>query len=189
MKLIVGLGNPGSEYEETKHNVGFRVVNAFCEAHRVPLSIKKAEARIGQGTWKGASGEVEFVIAKPQTFMNLSGRSVQGLLRLFGISPSEMIVVYDDLDLECGRIRLRTKGGAGGHRGVASIIAAIGSDQFVRLRIGIGRNPRQDAADYVLSPFKGEDKKRILEAVEKGVALLPFLLEGRIAEAMNQYHS
>ena len=189
MKLIVGLGNPGSEYEETKHNVGFWVADAFGEAHRISLSIKKAEARIGRGSWKGAAGEVDFVLAKPQTFMNLSGRSVQGLLRTFDLSPSEMIVVYDDLDLECGRIRLRTKGGAGGHRGVASIIGAIGTDQFVRLRIGIGRSPGQDAADYVLSPFKGEDKKRIREAVEKGVALLPLLLEGRITEAMNQYHS
>lgn len=188
MKLIVGLGNPGSEYEETKHNVGFWVVDAFGEAHEVSLSIKKAEARIGRGSWKGSSGEVDFILAKPQTFMNLSGRSVQGLLRLFGVAPSEMIVVYDDLDLECGRIRLRTKGGAGGHRGVASIIEAVGSDQFLRLRIGIGKNPRQDAADYVLSPFKAEDKKLILEAVEKGVVLLPLLLEGRITEAMNQYH-
>jgi PTH1 family peptidyl-tRNA hydrolase len=189
MKLVVGLGNPGSEYEETKHNVGFWAVDAFGEAHRVPLSIKKAEARIGRGIWKGSSGEVDFILAKPQTFMNLSGRSVQGLLRTLGISPSELIVIYDDLDLECGRIRLRSQGGAGGHRGVASIIEAVGSDRFVRLRIGIGRNPRQDAAEYVLSPFKSEDKKRILEAVEKGVALLPLLLEDRITEAMNQYHS
>ena len=189
MNLIVGLGNPGSEYEETKHNVGFWVVDAFAEQHRVSLSIKKAEAKIGRGSLPGPVGQIDFVLAKPQTFMNLSGRSVQGLLRTFGVTPSEMIVIYDDLDLECGRIRLRTKGGAGGHRGVASIIEAVGSDQFIRLRIGIGRNPRQDAADYVLSPFKSDDKKLILEAVEKGVALLPLLLEGRITEAMNQYHS
>jgi PTH1 family peptidyl-tRNA hydrolase len=189
VKLVVGLGNPGDEYADTKHNVGFWVVDAFAEQQRVSLSIKKAEARIGRGSLSVSSGQVEFVLAKPQTFMNLSGRSVQGLLRTFGISPSEMIVTYDDLDLECGRIRLRTKGGAGGHRGVASIIEAVGSDQFLRLRIGIGRNPRQDAADYVLSPFKPGDKKLIVEAVEKGVALLPLLLEGRITEAMNQYHS
>ena len=189
MKLIVGLGNPGSEYEETKHNVGFWVVDSFAGYHQVSLSVKKAEARIGRGSRTGPSGQVDFILAKPQTFMNLSGRSVQGLLRIFGITSSDMIVIYDDLDLECGRIRLRTKGGAGGHRGVASIIESVGTDQFLRLRIGIGRNPRQDPAEYVLSPFKPEDKKSILEAVEKGVSLLPLLLEGRISEAMNQYQS
>lgn len=189
MKLIVGLGNPGPEYEATKHNVGFWVIDAFAGTHRIALSEKKGEAKIGQGELSLPSGRTSFLLAKPQTFMNRSGRSVQRLLALFDISLPDLIVVYDDLDLECGRVRLKTKGRAGGHRGVASIIQTIGSDEFIRIKIGIGRDPRQDPAEYVLTPFPRDDKKRVLEGVEKGVELLPLLLEGRISEAMNRYHT
>jgi PTH1 family peptidyl-tRNA hydrolase len=186
--MIVGLGNPGPEYEETKHNVGFWLIDSFAERHGISLSGKKGEARVGQGRLAVPSGEIDLVLVKPQTFMNRSGRSVQSLLQSFGVSPSEMIVAYDDLDLPCGRIRIRTKGGSGGHRGVASIIDMIGTDEFIRLRIGIGRDPSQDPADYVLTPFQPEELKQVEESIEKGVEALPFLLEGRIIEAMNRYH-
>ncbi len=188
MKLIVGLGNPGPEYEETKHNVGFWLIDSFAKRHGISLSEKKGEARVGQGRLSAPSGKIDLVLVKPQTFMNRSGRSVQSHLHSFGLSPSEMIVVYDDLDLPCGRIRIRTKGGAGGHRGVASIIDAIGTNEFIRLRIGIGRDPSQDPADYVLTPFGAEALKQVEESIDKGVEALPFLLEGRITEAMNRYH-
>lgn len=186
--MIVGLGNPGPEYEETKHNVGFWLIDSFAKDHGISLSEKKGEARVGQGRLAVPSGQIDLVLVKPQTFMNRSGRSVQSLLHLFGISPSEMIVVYDDLDLPCGRIRIRTKGGAGGHRGVASIIGAIGTDEFIRLRIGIGRDPGQDPADYVLTPFRPEELAPVEDSIDKGVEALPLLLEGRITEAMNRYH-
>ncbi len=186
--MIVGLGNPGPEYEETKHNVGFWLVDSFTKRLGISLSEKKGEARVGRGGLATPSGEIDFVLVKPQTFMNRSGRSVQSLLQFFDVSPSEMIVAYDDLDLPCGRIRIRAKGGAGGHRGVASIIDAIGTDEFIRLRIGIGRDPNQDPADYVLTPFRSEELKQVEESIEKGIEALPFLLEGRITEAMNRYH-
>ncbi|MBI3804480.1 MAG: aminoacyl-tRNA hydrolase [Nitrospirae bacterium] len=188
MKLIVGLGNPGPEYEETKHNVGFWLIDTFAKRHGLSLSEKKGEAKVGQGRWTSPSGGIDFILAKPQTYMNRSGRSVRSLLHSAGITPSEIIVVYDDLDLPCGRIRIRTQGGAGGHRGVASIIEVIGTDQFNRLRIGIGRDPGQDPADYVLSPFRPEELKLVEEAVEKGAEALPLLMEGRITEAMNKFH-
>src|SRR5579884_74088 len=186
--MIVGLGNPGPEYEETKHNVGFWLVDSFAKRHGISLSEKKGEARIGRGRLATPTGEIEFILVKPQTFMNRSGRSVQSLFHSFDISPSEMIVVYDDLDLPCGRMRIRTQGGAGGHRGVRSIIDTIGTDTFIRLRIGIGRDPGQDPADYVLTPFRSEDLKGVEESIDKGVEALPLLLEGRITEAMNRFH-
>lgn len=186
--MIVGLGNPGPEYEETKHNVGFWLIDSFAKRHGISLSEKRGRARVGQGRLTLPSGEIDLILVQPQTFMNRSGRSVQSLLRFFGISPSEMIVVYDDLDLPCGRIRIRTKGSAGGHRGVASIIDEIGTDEFIRFRIGIGRDPSQDPADYVLTPFRPEELNRVEESIERGVEALPFVLEGRITEAMNRYH-
>jgi len=188
VKMIVGLGNPGPEYEETKHNVGFWLVDSFAARHTISLSEKRGQARLGQGRLRLPSGEIDLLLVQPQTYMNRSGRSVQSLLHLFGISPSEMIVVYDDLDLPCGRIRIRAKGSAGGHRGVASIIAAVGTDAFIRLRIGIGRDPSQDPADYVLTPFRPEELKQVEESIDKGVEALPLLLEGRITEAMNRFH-
>lgn len=186
--MIVGLGNPGPEYEETKHNVGFWLIDSFAKGHGISLSEKKGEARVGQGRLAVPSGQIDLVLVKPQTFMNRSGRSIQYLLQLFGLSPSEMIVVYDDLDLPCGRIRVRTQGSAGGHRGVASIIDAIGADAFIRLRIGIGRDPSQDPADYVLTPFRSEELKQVEGSIDKGIEALPLLLEGRITEAMNRCH-
>ncbi|MEO2054570.1 MAG: aminoacyl-tRNA hydrolase [Nitrospira sp.] len=189
MKLIVGLGNPGKEYEETKHNIGFWVVDAFAGQHKVSLSEKKGDAIFGRGRWAGANEEIKFLLVKPQTFMNRSGRSVRAMLNLFPVSPPDLIVIYDDLDMPCGRVRLRSKGRSGGHRGVASVIDEIGTDQFIRLKIGIGRDPQSDPADQVLSPFHPDDKKLALSGVEKAVTLLPLLLEDRLTEAMNQYHT
>lgn len=189
MKLIVGLGNPGPEYEETKHNVGFWLLDAFARRHGFSLSQKQGEAKVGSGRWSSSAGEIDLLLAKPQTYMNRSGRSVRSLLQSSGSTPLDLIVIYDDLDLPCGTIRIRAQGGSGGHRGVASIIEAIGTDRFLRLRIGIGRDPRQDPADYVLSPFRPEELKQVEEAIEKGVEALPLLMEGRVTEAMNRYHS
>ena len=186
--MIVGLGNPGPEYEETKHNVGFWLIDSFAKRQGISLSEKKGEAKVGRGRLATPSGEIEFILVKPQTYMNRSGRSVRPLLHFFDLSPSELMVVYDDLDLPCGRIRIRPKGSAGGHRGMASIIETVGTDEFLRLRIGIGRDPGQDPADYVLTPFRSEELKQVEESIDKAVEALPLLLEGRITEAMNQFH-
>jgi len=188
LKLIVGLGNPGKEYEETRHNIGFRVIDAFAEHHHLSLSEKKRGVHFGRGRWRSADEEIDFLLLKPMTYMNRSGHSVRVMLNYFPLSATDIIVIFDDLDLPCGRIRLRSKGGSGGHRGLASVIEAVGTDQFIRLRIGIGRDPHSDPADYVLSPFPPDDKKLVLNGLEKAVALLPLLLEGRLTEAMNQYH-
>ena len=188
MKLVVGLGNPGTDYEETKHNVGFWVVDVFARAQHLSFSLKKGEAQISRGVWRGAEADVDFLLVKPQTFMNRSGHCVRALLHFYKIPFSDLILVYDDLDLDVGRIRIKKQGGTGGHRGVASVIQEIGSEQFIRLKIGIGKDPRIETADYVLSPFRQADKKNILEAVGQGVHILPLLLEGKITEAMNRFN-
>ncbi len=188
MKLVVGLGNPGSEYEATKHNLGFWVLDAFANKHQLSFSGKRGEAQTSRGVLDAPSGNIKFLLAKPQTYMNLSGRSVQTLLHYYKISLSDLLLIYDDLDLDIGRLRIKKQGGAGGHRGVSSVISSVGSNQFVRLKIGIGENPRRDAADYVLSPFRKENKDKVLSAVDDAVKALPFLLDDKIVEAMNRFN-
>ncbi|MFY9269244.1 MAG: aminoacyl-tRNA hydrolase [Candidatus Manganitrophaceae bacterium] len=188
MKLIVGLGNPGPQYERTKHNVGFWFIDTFANKYGVSLSKKEGEAKVGYGSLPTPSGRVDFLLAEPQTFMNRSGRSVRGLLQRTGISFSDLVVVYDDLDLPCGRLRIRTQGSSGGHRGVASIIEAIETDRFIRIRIGIGRDPSRDPADYVLIPFSPDILKLVHATIDRGIEALPLLLEGKTTEAMNRYH-
>ena len=181
MKLVVGLGNPGPEYEATKHNIGFWVVDAFCLTEKIAVNEKIGQSFVGRG--------IDFLIAKPQTFMNRSGIAVKALLSKFQINPADLILIQDDLDRPCGAMRIRTQGSAGGHRGVASVIDMIGSDQFVRIKIGIGRDPSQSAADYVLTRFKKADQQQALEGVQRSVEALPLLLAGRITEAMNRFNS
>jgi len=175
----VGLGNPGSEYEETKHNVGFWVIDTFSKKHGIPIN-KPATL---------TPGIVNLLLVKPQTFMNRSGSAVVRLLAKHQMVLSDLIVIQDDLDMECGKVRIRTDGSAGGHRGIASIIEEVGSDQFLRIKIGIGRDTQQEASDYVLTPFSSEDKKQVLNGVQSAVLAIPLLLEGKIAEAMNQTHT
>jgi len=187
MKLIVGLGNPGGPYGETRHNVGFWVVDAFARKQGLSFSAKKGEALLCRGIGSGLDGAIDYLLAKPQTFMNLSGRSVRSLLDYYKIALSDLILVYDDVDMDCGRIRIKKKGGAGGHRGVLSVITELGSNEFIRLKIGIGRDPVKSTSDHVLSVFRADEKKTILEAVDLSVGLLPLLIAGRIDEAMSQH--
>jgi PTH1 family peptidyl-tRNA hydrolase len=177
LKLVVGLGNPGLEYKATKHNVGFWVIDAFSEKHGIPIS---KPSRLG---------DVTLLLFKPQTFMNRSGGAVVRVLEKFQMTLSDLIVIQDDLDMDCGRVRIRTQGSAGGHRGIASIIEQSGSNEFLRIKIGIGRDPNQEAADYVLTPFSSEDKEQILIGVESAVLAIPLLIEGKIPEAMNRIGS
>lgn len=184
--LVVGLGNPGSEYAAHRHNVGFHVVDALARAHGLAFARHKAaQARVAEGPIAGRS----VVVAKPQTFMNLSGKSVARLARDYQIPPERILVVYDDLDLALGRLRLRANGGSGGHKGMRSIIDLLGTQDFPRIRVGIDRPPGgMDPADYVLEPFDREQTEAIREAVQRAVAAVECWLTEGIRAAMDQYN-
>ncbi len=189
-RLVVGLGNPGRRYEKTRHNAGFWVVDTLISRHRISVS-EKPDAHVGSwmdhfpsdATRGTPDRYIEVVVVKPQTFMNRSGDVAFSLLHRFHLLPSHLIVVHDDLDLPCGKVRIKTKGHSGGHRGVASVIESLGSDQFQRIKIGIGPNPNQDAADYVLSPFSVDEIKQIIGAIARAADAIPLLLEGKIDAA------
>jgi PTH1 family peptidyl-tRNA hydrolase len=163
MKLIVGLGNPGSRYRLTRHNVGFMVVDALADRWRIPVGGKRHEAELGTGE----IASVRAVLAKPQTFMNASGESVTKIRRLHRLDPADILAIYDDLDLPLGRIRLRAEGGAGGHNGVASLISVLGKG-FPRLRVGIGRPPGgADPVGYVLEPFTPSERAAVEDSIAR----------------------
>ena len=186
MELIVGLGNPGREYEETRHNVGFMVLESLASECRTVLRKERGEpyafapARLGQKT---------VFLATPRTFMNLSGRAVVRLLGKTGVDPSRLVVVHDDIDLGLGRIRIKARGGHGGQKGVLSIISALKTDQFYRLRVGIGRPPEGwEVADYVLSPFGRAERPVLAEVVDESVSALRCMVEEGGPEAMNRFN-
>jgi PTH1 family peptidyl-tRNA hydrolase len=182
VKLIVGLGNPGRSYADTRHNVGFDVVDLLAERHRLAWESAPAEALLAK--WREAST----LVAKPLTFMNLSGQAVGELLRFYKIDLSDLFVVVDDANLELGRLRARPSGSAGGHNGLKSIIEHVG-EAFPRLRIGIGRgDPRWDLADHVLSTFGREERDVIDRAVVRAAdAVETFVSEG-ITATMNRFN-
>lgn len=187
MKLIVGLGNPGRIYVNSRHNVGFKCLDFLARRHGIRLSKRRAKAKIGSGEIAG----LNVVLAKPQTFMNLSGQAVAKLVRNFAIPLSDLIVIYDDLDLPLGNIRIRGRGGAGGHKGMASIISLLGSQEFPRIRVGI--SPGQDiralkTPDYVLSDFAAEEKAIINELYVKVADAIYCLLSEGIEAAMNRFN-
>jgi PTH1 family peptidyl-tRNA hydrolase len=185
MKIIVGLGNPGRKYERTRHNAGFLAVDEIARDLRFDLTQEKYHACIG----KGRIGDVEVICAKPQTFMNESGRSVGAMLRYTYAKPADLIVVHDELDLPLGAVRVKTGGGHGGHNGLRSIIEHIGTSDYIRVRVGIGRPaPGRDAADYVLSPFSAEERIMAAEAIERAAAAVKaIVLEGPV-KAMNRFN-
>ena len=185
MKIIVGLGNPGRKYERTRHNAGFMAVDAIAGSLKLDLAQEKYHALIA----KGRIGADEALFAKPQTFMNESGRSVGAMLRYTYAKGADLVVVHDDLDLPLGSVRVKIGGGHGGHNGLRSIIEHIGTPDFVRVRVGVGRPiPGFDAADYVLSSFTAEERKAAVEAVEKAAeAVRAVVLEGAV-KAMNRFN-
>lgn len=184
-KLVVGLGNPGPKYERTRHNVGFVVADALAERHGITLKHHKGVALAG---W-GVVGAARLGIVKPTTFMNRSGQAVRDVARYYDVAPEEMLVVFDDLNLPLGKIRLRLGGSAGGHNGVQDVIDALGTDAFARLRIGIGGEfARGRQADYVLSPFSAAEREVVDGAlVEAREAAEMFVLQG-IETAMNRHN-
>ncbi|MBI4319526.1 MAG: aminoacyl-tRNA hydrolase [Chloroflexi bacterium] len=183
-KLIAGLGNPGSQYARTRHNLGFLCIDTFAERHGLKFTKKRARALVAEGTLDQA----KLILAKPQTYMNLSGESVKGLLSWYRLGPPDLLVVYDDLDLPLGKIRIREKGSAGGHKGIQSLTNWLKTDDFARIRVGIGRPTVGDEIDYVLTGFRQEEwpiidetRRRVTEAVEA------IIKEGIVA-AMNVYN-
>jgi len=185
MYIIVGIGNPGKEYEKTRHNVGFMVLERLAQAHGVKLDKKSRLARWGEG--KVADKGV--ILVEPLTYMNESGLAVQWFLKEIGIEPDHLIVIYDDLDLEPGRIRIRKGGGSGGHKGIKSIIGNIRSEGFIRVRVGIGRPPgRQDPADYVLSPFSKREQEEIEFAIIRAADAIKYIIANGVEKAMNEFN-
>lgn len=184
VRLIVGLGNPGPGYARTRHNVGFMVVDRLADRHGLRFNQKKAHSLVARGEIGGS----EVVLAKPQTYMNLSGGAVQGLLMVFGVKPTDLLVVYDDFDLPLGTLRLRPRGGPGTHNGMRSIVERLGTQEFPRLRLGIGPAGPADPQEYVLSPFAEAEQPVIEEACERAVAAIETLLREGLEAAMNRYN-
>lgn len=185
MKIIAGLGNPGAKYAGTRHNVGFSVIDEFSERHNIKIETSKHKALIGKGM---ADGE-RVILAMPQTFMNLSGESIRAIMDFYKCTPDDLIVVYDDIDLEAGRLRIRQKGSAGGHNGMKNIILHTGSQDFARVRVGVGKKPdNMDLADYVLSRFGRDELPVIRQACREACDALDIMLSEGIASAMNRFN-
>jgi PTH1 family peptidyl-tRNA hydrolase len=184
--LIVGLGNPGREYAGTRHNIGFRIVDQLAQNLGTRFSRQQNDAFIAAGKIDG--GKV--VLAKPQTFMNLSGRSVAGLLRFYRIELPRLLICCDDIDLPFGTLRIRAAGGSAGQRGMQSILEALGSKEIPRLRFGIGRPPgRMDPADYVLQRFEKSEEETLPTLIEAAAQAVVSFLQDGIQTAMNKYNS
>ena len=185
MKLVVGLGNPGRKHEGTRHNLGFLIIDQIARQNRVTIKKKLCEALVGE--WSNDGDRV--LLAKPQTYMNRSGESVQCLLDHFRLPPEDLIVMYDDLDLAFGRIRIRPTGGAGGHRGVVSILESLSAAQFYRVRVGIGRPPQgMDPVDFVLEHFTVQEMDQLDEIVSRASDAVVSLLREGGQRAMEQYN-
>ena len=184
MKLIVGLGNPGSEYERTRHNVGWQVIDAFAKKFRIEVSRHEKSAMTGTGRVAGGS----VMVAKPLTFMNLSGDSVRLLVNAYLESTQDLMVVYDDIDLPLARLRIRPNGSAGTHNGMRSIITELQSENFPRLRVGIGSAGEGKLRDYVLDEFAPEEQPAIDQAIANAVDALVLFCRDDLKRAMNQFN-
>ena len=186
MFLIAGLGNPGRQYEKTRHNMGFDVIDEIIDRCRIPQGGIAHKAMYGKGIIAGE----KVMLAKPLTYMNLSGESIREFVNYYKIDPeTELIVIYDDIDLEPGQIRIRKKGSAGGHNGIKSIIGQLGTQNFYRIKVGVGAKPNGwDLADYVLGHFSSQERELVDEAVKKAADAVETILQSGIDAAMNQYN-
>lgn len=184
--LIVGLGNPGRQYEKTRHNTGFRAMDCLGSKLGVRLDRAKFSGLIGQGVYQGQ----KLALLKPQTYMNLSGQAVREAARFYKLPPERIIVLFDDISLAPGRLRVRGNGSAGGHNGIKSIIAELGSQEFPRVKIGVGAKPHPDydLADWVLSSFSASEEKLLGPALERAAEAALCLCEHGAAEAANRFN-
>lgn len=185
MYVIVGLGNPTREYTATRHNIGFDAVTRIADDYNIALNIKKHRAICGKGYIEGQ----KVILAQPQTYMNLSGESVRELMDYYKITTEELIVIYDDISLDVGQLRIRAKGSAGGHNGMKNIIAHLGTQEFPRIKIGVGDKPKGwDLADYVLGRFPNEEQEMVREVLKKASDATKIIVSDGIDAAMNQYN-
>jgi PTH1 family peptidyl-tRNA hydrolase len=191
MKLIVGLGNPGKTYARNRHNVGFLCLNYFARLHSIPFDRRQCRARVGIAKIKGE----RLLLAKPGTFVNLSGNSVAGLVHKHNIPLSDLLIIYDDLDLPLGKIRLRQSGSSGGHKGMNSIISTLGSEDFPRIRVGIGRPQAEEQSisedaivNYVLSDFSPEEEAIIKPVIVKVAEAIDCFLTQGVEAAMSKFN-
>ena len=188
--VIMGLGNPGTHYARTRHNVGFRCVDHFAFRHGARFVRTACQARLADLNLPGP----RVVLAKPRTFMNLSGKSAQALVHSYGIPTDDLVVVYDDVDLPLGRLRVRTTGGPGGHNGIRSIISALDTNRFPRVRVGIGRPSEPESnedslIDYVLSGFSSEEERVVDESIARVSDILDCIVVDGVDAAMNRFNS
>lgn len=186
MYIIAGLGNPDKQYEGTRHNVGFDVIDRIADKYNISVDGRKHRAFIG----KGIIGGQKVILAKPQTYMNLSGESILSLVDYYKIDEEqELIVIYDDISLDVGQLRIRAKGSAGGHNGIKNIIACLGTQVFPRIKVGVGEKPKgYDLADYVLGHFSKAEKELMNEGYENAVRAVEMIISGRMDEAMNEFN-
>ncbi len=182
MRLIVGLGNPGPEYAGTRHNVGFRAADVLSRRHSIPFTERRKLAYVGLGRIGGE----EVALAKPRTYMNNSGEAVKQLVGRFRLKPQDIIILYDEMDLPVGKIRVRPGGSAAGHNGIISIIGALGTQEFPRVRIGIGRATPGGSIGYVLGGFAASEREAIEEAVQRAADAVEAILEAGLEKAMNK---
>lgn len=187
MFIIAGLGNPTSQYEGTRHNIGFDVMDALAEKYNISISEKKHKALCGKGVIEGE----KVLLVKPQTYMNLSGESIAEILNYYKVdAEKDFLVVFDDISLAPGNIRIRKKGSAGGHNGIKNIIAMTGTQNFKRIKVGVGEKPKGwDLADYVLGRFSDEDRKKVNDAIEDTIGAVSLILRGETDQAMNCYNA
>ena len=186
MYIIVGLGNPGRDYTNTRHNIGFDVIDTLADVAGISVIEKKHKAIIGKGVLDGQ----KVILVKPQTYMNLSGESVRDIIDYYKVDEEqELIVVSDDTSLDVGSIRIRKKGSAGGHNGLKNIIAHLGHDAFMRVKMGVGEKPKgYDLADYVLGHFSSGERKLMDEAAKTAVEAIRMMMAGDVDKAMNQFN-
>lgn len=185
MHIIIGLGNPTSKYQATRHNIGWDAITRLSDDYRIALDSKRHKAICGTGYIEGE----KVILAQPITYMNLSGESVRALVDYYKASPEDVIIIYDDISLDVGQLRIREKGSAGGHNGIKSIISHLGIDEFPRIKIGVGDKPTDwDLADYVLSRFQGDEHELIRDALKDTSSACKMILTSGIEAAMNQYN-
>lgn len=185
MRIIIGLGNPTDKYQATRHNIGWDAVTRISDDYRIPLNQKKHKAICGFGYIEGE----KVILAKPLTYMNLSGESVRELVDFYKVDPEDVIIIYDDISLDVGQLRIRKKGSAGGHNGIKSIISHLGTDEFPRIKVGIGEKPKDwDLADYVLSRFTDKEEVAIREALRDASDACRMIITEGIDAAMNKHN-
>ena len=186
MYIIAGLGNPTQQYDHTRHNLGFDTITYLADRYHITMNTKKFQAICGTGVIEGQ----KVLLLKPQTYMNLSGNSIGEAVNFYKLDPAtEVIVIYDDIALEPGYIRVRKKGSAGGHNGIKDIIAHLGTQEFQRIRVGVGEKPKDyDLAAYVLGHFAAEDRKKVEEAIAQAADAVELMVQDRADEAMNLYN-